>query len=262
MIQRLALALVGLGIVAQAHPAAAATFLFIRHAESLTNAGTANPDQVLDPTLTSLGQEQAVALAGQLSGIDLTTVYVSSYQRTSLTIAPTVDGFGLAPIVVPEIREWSFGDGAVPTSEDFGVLIGAWLSGDTAAKLEGEPTSESLDELNARVVPAYDEIVARHKDEDGVIAIVGHGASIGWTMPSFAGNVTQAFAFENGLRNTGIVTVELDGDGTPIVTDWDGIAFNETGPSPVPLPASGLLLLVAIGSLGARRAVRRTKTAA
>lgn len=262
MAHRLALALVGLSIVSQSHPAAAATYLFIRHAESLANAGTANPDEVVDPLLTTLGQEQALELADRLNGIDLTTIYVSSYQRTSLTIAPTAAEFGLSPIVVPQIREWSFGNEGLPNGAEFGALFQAWASGDTAAKLAGKPTSESLDELNARVLPAYAEIVERHKDEDGVVAIVGHGGSIGWTMPSFVGNVSQPFSFENGLRNTGIVTVELDADDRPTVTDWDGIAFNESGPSPVPLPASGLLLLLGVGSLGASRAFRRTRLAA
>src|SRR5690606_36812971 len=123
--------------------------------------------------LTALGEQQAIDLATTLGGLDLTTIYVSSYKRTSLTIAPTAAEYGLTPIVTPEIREWSFGTGEL----DYGAIndmFMAWLSGDTSAAVEGSPDSESLDDLNARVLPAYEEIIARHADEDGVIAIVGH----------------------------------------------------------------------------------------
>ena len=83
---------------------------------------------------------------------------------------------------------------------------------------------ESLDELVERVVPAYRAIIEAHKDEDGVVAIVGHGGSIGWVMPYFAENVTLDVVLSNNLRNTGIVEVRLDSAGRPMVADWDGIA--------------------------------------
>jgi probable phosphoglycerate mutase len=240
--------------VALAVPADAATFYFIRHAESTTNAGTSDPQDLVDPPLTDLGRRQAQDLALALSGIDLTDIYVSSYQRTSLTIAPTAAAFGLTPTVVPEIREWSFGSGPL----DLGAirtLFGAWASGDTAARLPGVADSESLDELVARVVPAYLDIFARHADDDGVVAIVGHGGSIGWTMPYVAGNVTLPFALSNNLANTGIVKVELVG-GTPYVSDWQGTPF-DVPVAPVPLPAGMGLMLLAAGTLAATRLGRR-----
>ncbi len=137
-------------------------------------------------------------------------------------------------------------------------MFGAWLLGDTTARLEGRPSSKSLDELRARVVPGYQGIVDRHRDEDGVVAIVGHGGSIGWVLPSFAANVSLPFGLTNGLANTGIIDVALDASGTPFVTEWDGIAFEANGPvvAPVPLPAGGLLLLTAIGGLAVRRIAR------
>jgi len=253
--QRLALASTSFLALSLTVPADAATFLFIRHAESTTNAGTATADEIVDPPLTALGQQQALDLADTLRGLDLTAIYASSYQRTALTIAPTAAEFDLTPTVVPAIREWSFGDELTDTASIYtaiNAMFGQWLSGNTAAAIEGIPSSESLDDLNARVVPAYDEIVARHADEDGAIAIVGHGGSIAWTMPAFAGNVTLRFAVANGLHNTGIVRVELY-EGWPYVADWQGTALDWPG-AQVPLPASAFLLLGAAGTLaGAAR---------
>lgn len=249
-------------------PANAATFYFIRHAESTANTGqAATPEEVLNPPLTTLGQQQALDLAQTLADVDLTAIYVSSYQRTALTIAPTAAAHGLTPIVDADIREWSFG-----TSLDANVyaklsqVMGLWAAGDTAAKMDGVPDSESLDELNARVVPAYQSIFDAYKDVDGVVAIVGHGGSIGWTMPFFAANVSTGFAFQHGLRNTAIIKVVADANGNPVVSDWDGIAFDAKGPveapAAVPLPASGLMLAAALGGLTARRKLRRNRRAA
>jgi probable phosphoglycerate mutase len=158
----LALVFASLGLLAPANPVDAATFLFIRHAESTTNAGTATtPEELVDPPLTELGKQQAQDLAVTLAGIDLTTIYVSSFQRTALTIEPTAQAFGLTPNVVPEIREWSFGSGPLDNSA-IGEMFNNWLGGDTSARIAGVPDSESLDELNARVVPAYQEIIGKH----------------------------------------------------------------------------------------------------
>jgi len=233
------------GAFAFAAPVDAATFLFVRHAESTTNAGTATtPEEIVDPPLTELGQQQALDLVDTLKDLDVTSIYVSSYQRTTLTIAPTADYLGLTPTVVPEISEWAFGTGELDY-DAISAMFGAWLAGDTGASIEGVDDSESLDDLVARVVPGYWDIVTEHADEDGVILIVGHGGSIGWTMPYFAENVSLPFALSNGQHNTGIVEVELV-DGVPYVTNWEGTALDWPGAA-VPLPASALLLLGALG---------------
>ncbi|MFV0384517.1 histidine phosphatase family protein [Paracoccus sp. (in: a-proteobacteria)] len=257
MFQRLAMVAAALGLVAQVNPIEAATFYFIRHAESTANTGQAStPAEVVDPPLTALGQQQAVDLAVALQGIDLTTVYVSKYQRTQLTIAPAAADHGLTPVLDPNIHEWSFGT-TMPVIDEFRALFGEWGAGNYDARLASSPDSESLNELNARVLPAYRSIIDAHKDEDGGVAIVGHGGSIGWTMPFFANNVTPDFALANSLHNTAIVKVRLDANGDPMVTDWDGIRFDAKGPAPVPLPSSALMLLAAAGGLGAWRRARR-----
>lgn len=255
MNSRIVFAIVAAVVVAAPPPSDAATFLFIRHAQSTTNSGeAATPEEVLDPPLTALGEQQALDLVGRLAGFDLTTIYVSDFQRTALTIAPTAADRGLTPIVEPAIREWSFGDGTQPLDVNAIVaLFGTWLGGDTDARLPGVPDSESLDDLVARVVPAYEEIFDRHKAEDGVVAIVGHGGSIGWVMPSFVDNVSLAFALSNNLPNTGVIEVVADRAGRPQVADWNGIPFTVDQPAVIPLPATVFLLIGGLGGLAALR---------
>ena len=230
----------------QAVPTFAADFLFIRHAESTANAGTATTVQeFLDPPLTVLGQQQALNLGNVLASYDITTLYTSAYQRTQLTIAPTAAAFGLTPTVDARTNEWYIGDVAsiaeLGSVNPLGV-IGAWAAGNTAAKAN-LPNAESLDDLVARVIPAWNEIVNQHKDEDGIVVLVGHGAEIGFVMPYFAENVSLDFAFSHGLQNTGIVQLEVIND-QPYVTNWQGT------PLPVPEPETYAMLMAGLGLMG------------
>ena len=108
--------------------------------------------------------------------------------------------------------------------------------------------------MAARVLPAWQEITDTYKDQDGVVVLVGHGAETGYVMPFFAQNVSLDFAFANGLRNTGIVQVEIVND-KPYVSNWQGTAL--AVPSSVPEPATWLMLLVGFGAIGA--ALRRSR---
>ena len=242
---------------AQAIPASAASFLFIRHAESTSNANTATTVQeVIDAPLTPLGQQQAIDLAGLLAGYDITTIYTSALQRTQQTIAPTAALFGLTPIEDARTNEWYIGDvtslaelaAANPLS-----IIGAWAAGNTSAKA-ALPNAESLDDLAARVVPAWTEIINLHKDEDGVVVLVGHGAETGMVMPYFAQNVTPQFAFSHGMHNTGIIQLELIND-VPYVTNGQGTPLQ----TPVPEPSTWLMLIVGFGAIGAAMRAAQAK---
>jgi probable phosphoglycerate mutase len=239
----------------QAVPASAATFLFIRHAESTANSGTATTvAEFINPPLTALGTQQALTLQATLAGLNITTIYTSAYQRTQLTIAPTAAALGLTPIVEPRTNEWYIGD--VTTLAELGAVnpygvIGAWAAGNTAAKA-ALPNAESLDDMAARVVPAWEEITTLHKNDPGYVLLVGHGAEIGFVMPYFAQNIDLPFAFSHGLQNTGIVQLEIIND-RPYVTNWQGLAVA------VPEPATWAMMIVGFGVTGL--AMRRRKAA-
>lgn len=234
----------------------AATFLFVRHAESKANDGSATTvEEIVNPPLTARGEQQAIDLVDVLKGRDVTTIYTSAYQRTQQTIAPTAANFGLPTTADARTNEWYWGDmteGSTIDYSEFLRVMGAWAAGDTAAKMD-LPNAESLDDMVARVVPAWEEIIAAHKDDDGVVLLVGHGLEIGFVMPFFAQNVSLGYAAGHGLHNTGIVELKLFGD-KPYVTNWQGEALA------VPEPASWAMLIIGFGFIGA--AMRRRSTAA
>jgi broad specificity phosphatase PhoE len=243
-------------VAAQAVPATAATFLFIRHAQSATNvgAGTTVAD-IIDPPLTTLGYQQADTLATVLASDNIIAIYTSAYQRTQETIAPTAAEFGLTPVALPSTNEWYFGDATSLAQLGGANLTGvmsAWAAGDRNAK-PNLPNSESLNDLAARVVPTWDDLFNTYKDTDGVVVIVGHQDETGDVMPYFAKNVSFDFAFSNPLGNTGIIQVE-DIDGQPLVSNWQGIALT------TPEPATWAMLLIGFGMIGA--AMRRARAGA
>jgi broad specificity phosphatase PhoE len=242
----------------QAVPAVAAEFLFIRHAESTTNAGgSGTPAELIDPPLTALGQQQAVDLASYLDSFNVTSIYTSAYQRTALTIAPTAAEFGLTPTADARTNEWYAGDtasaGGVIDYPAIYALFGQWAAGNTSAKLD-VPNSESLDDMVARVLPAWQEILTSHKDDEGVVVIVGHGAAMGYVMPYLVNNVSLSFAAGHGLANTGIIDVRLDANDNPYVTNWQG-----TPVAPVPLPAGLPLLLSGLAVLAGAKVARHRR---
>jgi len=65
----------------------------VRHAEKV--------DESTDPLLSAEGKARAESLARALRSLDVKAVYVTQYQRTTLTAAPLMAATGLTPITVP-----------------------------------------------------------------------------------------------------------------------------------------------------------------
>ncbi|MFV0448629.1 MAG: histidine phosphatase family protein [Vibrio sp.] len=214
--------------------AADVEFWFIRHAETEANIGLANAH---NPTpnylneLTDNGRQQATIMAQSLSEKPVTSLYSSDALRTIQTAYYISAETDLPePIVVPAIREW---DPAVPDSYSQEEVMNAmytvlpqWMNGETYVKLavSGED-GEALGDMVARTVPGYKKIVKAHECDDGIVAIVSHGASIGWSMPFLADNVDLTFALTTGLHNTGIVKAVPNGNKLT-VTSWEGIEMD------------------------------------
>lgn len=69
-------------------PADAATFVIVRHAEKVADAGD-------DPSLTDAGRARAAGLARALAGAPVVAVYSTAFARTQETARPTADAHAL-----------------------------------------------------------------------------------------------------------------------------------------------------------------------
>ena len=237
MFRRAILSVAAVGALTFGWPASAEVeFWFIRHAETEINVGVANPGNPRPSYLNELtpaGRLQAAALGQSLASRSVVGLYSSDALRTIQTAYYIVAETGRPePEIVPGIREW---DPDVSASDDVEArmraelrqVIPLWLAGDKSARLPSSgPDGESLARMLEHTVPAFESIIDAHRcDRDGIVAMVAHGASIGWSMPSLAGNVDPRTAFATSLHNTGVVKAVLDGNRL-IVTEWDGQAFD------------------------------------
>ncbi len=81
-------------LLATASPARAQKAVFlVRHAEKV--------DESRDPLLSAAGKARARALARHLRTAGVRAIYVTQYQRTSLTAAPLAAAAGLTPVILP-----------------------------------------------------------------------------------------------------------------------------------------------------------------
>src|SRR3954462_8668270 len=96
-----------------APPPGATEVVLVRHGASAA-AVPGRPFDLLDgpaaPPLSRAGREQARAGAERLRGEPIDALFVTPLQRTAETAAPLAEATGLAPAVVPDLREVMLGD--------------------------------------------------------------------------------------------------------------------------------------------------------
>jgi broad specificity phosphatase PhoE len=149
-------------------------YLF-RHGE-VTLAETRRFIGHLDVPLSPRGEAQCVAQSALLRDVPIAALYASDLVRArrsgDLLGAPR----GLAPVIVPALREMAMGRWEGLTADEIRgrepEAFAAWMAS------VGEfpfPEGESVPDLAARAWPAFEALVAAHAG--AAIAIVAHGGT-------------------------------------------------------------------------------------
>ncbi len=130
----------------------------------------------IDVALSERGVRQAVAQAHRLRTVGLAAIFTSDLARAWHTGTIIGAPHGLAPTVVPALREMNMGrwDGltAAEITERDPAAFAAW----TARVAEVPfPDGESAGDLLARAWPAFSELL--RTAGEGPIAVVGHGGT-------------------------------------------------------------------------------------
>lgn len=153
----------------------ATTVYLVRHG-SVLGAETRRFIGHLDVPLSPLGEAQIAALADRLRGIRLDAVYCSDLRRARRSAEILAVPHRLTPAADPALREFAMGDWDGLRAEDIRALdaiaFEAWMADVGRFRFPG---GESLQDLEARVFPAFDAIVDRHAG--GTVAVVAHGGS-------------------------------------------------------------------------------------
>ncbi len=165
----------------------AAEIFLIRHGDALPAGDEIVPGGTYDDQpLSSLGRQQAEALANHLKAIPLDAIYSSPYRRARETAEPLARAHALEVRIEPEVREIRLGQignglpqGASP--EDYAAALRQRL--DTIVRTVARsgywaaiPGSEPSSDFRARVLAAIDGLAARHAGQR--IAVFSHGGVI------------------------------------------------------------------------------------
>ena len=84
------------------------TIYLVRHGETLANRQGILQGWSNNP-LDDTGEKQAAALVARAERVPLAAIYTSDLIRTRQTAAPLAQARGIQPIVLPGLREVSFG---------------------------------------------------------------------------------------------------------------------------------------------------------
>jgi broad specificity phosphatase PhoE len=144
----------------RAHP----VLWLIRHGETQWSRSGRHTGHT-DVPLTERGREQARDLQSQLATQRFTRVVSSPLQRAAETCR--LAGFdGDAVEYWDDLMEWDYGDYEGRSTPDIRRDVPDWMIWDA-----GVPNGETLEQLGERA----DRLLARLADEDGDIALFGHG---------------------------------------------------------------------------------------
>ncbi len=178
----------------------------IRHGETVNNLAHAIDTGYPGAHLSDLGRAQAASLVDRLAGENFDALYVSCLRRTHETAMPLVAATGLTPIPRHGLREIQAGSWEMKTSEEdfegyFSTLV-RWIRGDVHLRQGGGTSGQEVLERYDAVISEIEESGAEN------VAVISHGAVIGfWTAVRAAG-VYETSVLDNHLQNTGVCVIE------------------------------------------------------
>ncbi len=145
-------------------PVSPTGFWFLRHGQTDWNARDLAQGNV-ETQLNETGRAQAVAAARVLVGRGITQIFSSPLHRARETADVIGEAIGLIPVVVPNLRETSYG---IEEGKPMEPWFDSWIDGTYTP--DGAETFEALSE---RAVVTINQCLGQGP---GPILIVAHGA--------------------------------------------------------------------------------------
>jgi broad specificity phosphatase PhoE len=190
----------------------------IRHGDALPAGDEIVPGGTYDDQpLSSLGRQQATALANRLQNVAFDAIYSSHYRRARETAEALAQPRGLEVVIEPEVREIRLGQigNGLPkdvSPDEYAKALRARL--DEIVRIVARsgywssiPGSEPAAEFRARILAAIDGLAARHAGQR--IAIFSHGGVINGYLAQALG-VERDFFFP--ILNTSVSIVRVKDD--------------------------------------------------
>jgi len=145
----------------------------LRHGET-ANAGQVCFNGHFDVGLSERGKDQFRQISLAFKDLPIRAIYSSDLKRTETCASIIAEPHGLKPVACPEIRELSFGEweglSVQEVNEKYPDQLENRLKNIETFSVQG---GETFSQLNDRVIPKFEEIVAAHRGD--TLAIVAHG---------------------------------------------------------------------------------------
>lgn len=188
--------------------------MLVRHGRTAWNAeGRAQGHA--DVGLDDVGRAQAEVMAPMVAAYDPCLLVSSDLTRARETAAFLEKATGLTAVEDPRWREYDLGERTGLTAAEFGERMGTgvqdwWdVEGRPDASVE-VPGAETTQELAARVLPAFVEVLARLGERETAV-VVTHGASMRVALAAILGwPLATATGFE-AMANCGCAVVAEKG---------------------------------------------------
>jgi broad specificity phosphatase PhoE len=143
----------------------------VRHGETIWNAEERCQGQI-DTDFSERGCAQLRALAQELADIHFDAAYTSTLLRAVRTAEAILGDRGLRARRIAALAEISYGSLQGTRFADWpGNLHDTWRTDPWSVTF---PEGESLAELEARVLPAFEQIVAAHPGDTVLVSSHGH----------------------------------------------------------------------------------------
>lgn len=147
--------------------------------------------------LTPKGKADALKVTARLWDEGIDTIYSSGYLRAVDTIRDFADKKGLTMQDDPDFREREMGGVWLPMEEWLAANQRQW------ADFDYSPCGETLRQVESRIRPALDRLLAKHVG--GRVAVAGHGTAFSVLLHSFDENFGHDAADAINKRNPWIV---------------------------------------------------------
>jgi broad specificity phosphatase PhoE len=188
-------------------PAAHSDLWLARHGQTDWNLEGRWQGQSSDaPALNETGKTQALAILEQAKDLDISAVYTSDLQRAQQTAEAVARPLGLPVTVEPCLREMDLGAWEGMLYDDIRSQFPREYAQRTHDPIHTPaPDGESPLNVAERVIPAVEEIAARHPAES--VLIVSHGISLA-VLVCHAGGIPLDRVYEYVPENAKLYQVK------------------------------------------------------
>ena len=154
----------------------------------------------MDPPLSDLGREQALAVARRLASRRVEALYTSDLLRAKDTAAPIAAALGIAAMPMRELREIFLGEWEGLSSTDIANRFPhEWAAWTKEPSWDIVPGGEGAGVFESRVESALEALFRRHPKGDAIV--VTHGGVIQIALHHVVGRSSHgifAFRISNG----------------------------------------------------------------